>query len=198
MAPFPLCCITGMVSADAAGFNAAFLTGLASGGAFAALSQVAPLYKDPTVPVPELLSDYKKHTAHSRKVQKKLVMGGLVAAAAAAAINSSKEASIPLGLSAALSTASVALTVFLMRPVNDKLAAASEKLVAASPAASPGKNKKSSQLQLQAAAEAAAEAEAEVRQQLGAYVKLSKARTALSFLAFGSALCGVLLLNKHK
>lgn len=42
--PFPLCCLTGLMSTDAAGTAAAFLTGLAAGGAVTAWSQVAPKY----------------------------------------------------------------------------------------------------------------------------------------------------------
>ncbi|KAL4436570.1 hypothetical protein ABPG75_003709 [Micractinium tetrahymenae] len=176
--PFPLCCLTGLVSADAAGTAAAFFTGLASGGALTALSQVAPKYADPQAPLAELLADHKQRQQVSRKIQKRFVVGGLVAAAAAAGINKEKEAAVPLALSATLSAASVTLTVFLIRPLNESLEAA-----AAAPA-----GKKA----------AGAEDEAATRGMLRQYVTLSTARTAIATLAFGSALCGVLLLNKKK
>jgi len=40
--------------------------------------------------------------------------------------------------------------------------------------------------------------EVALKEQLQRYVKLSGARSAIAALAFGSALCGVLLLNKKK
>ncbi|PSC68487.1 activating signal cointegrator 1-like isoform B [Micractinium conductrix] len=187
MAPFPLCCLTGLISAEAVGTAAAFCTGLASGGAVTAIPQISPLYTDPQAPVADLLADYKQRAEHSRKVQKKLVVGGLVAAAAAAGLNREKEAVVPLALSAALSAGSVLYTVLLVQPVNAKLKAAAEAAAAAQ--ASPSKKGKNAGNNV--------EQEAATREALRSYATLSVGRTVIASLAFGSALCGVLLLKKH-
>ena len=118
-----------------------------------------------------------------------------MAAAAAAGLNREKEAVVPLALSAALSAGSVLYTVLLVQPVNAKLKAAAEAAAAAQAGQTAfralhhplqGKNAGNN-----------VEQEAATREALRSYATLSVGRTVIASLAFGSALCGVLLLKKQ-
>lgn len=169
---------------------------------------------------------------HVLQVQKRLVMGGLVVAAAAAGVNKDRTAAGPLALSAALSAASVALTVLVVQPLNASLAGA-----VAGKVGDQGEATTRGELRRWAPAppriwHASLHPGAPALRRLprwvgattvgsappplgcsllslnhvsvphapppGRYATLSSTRTALAVLAFGSALCGVLLLGKKK
>ncbi|KAI7838760.1 hypothetical protein COHA_007553 [Chlorella ohadii] len=181
MAPFPLCCVAGLASSESVATLAAATTGLVSGLGLEVLTQEAPDFKDANAPVANLVAEHKKIVKRSSKLARPLVIAGTVAAGAAAYGNRDKHAAGPLAVAAAVNGAVIALSLFLIKPLETEIEALP-------PPTNASPNKKPDQKQ--------AAADSKARSLLQRWAKLHTVRVALSGFAFGSTLCGVLLLNK--
>lgn len=164
---FPFCCVVGAVSLEAVATLAAGATGLAAGEALH-VGVIGCPAQDANAPVAQIVEDHNKLVKRTYPVQRILITAGTAAAVTAALGEKNSPAAIPLCVAAAINVVNVAFAVGVIGPVNKKLRAAAAKK----------------------------EEEEEARSLLKKWVCLHTVRTGLSVLAFGSTLCGVLLLSK--
>eukprot|EP00887_Chlorella_sp_A99_P002321 scaffold10.g2321.t1 len=139
-----------------------------------------------TAPVEGVIAGHQKLVSRS-KVQHALAVSAIATAAAAAAGQRESHAAAPLALVAGLGTLAVAYSLLVMKPASRKIEASPLAPAAADAAKSSPKNCKDREQE-----------EAKARDQLATFARMYSIRTGLALLSFGSAICGVLLLDKKK
>ncbi|PRW50997.1 putative mitochondrial membrane [Chlorella sorokiniana] len=168
MAPFPLCCLAGAASGDAAAAAAALSMGLATGAAMHWLYTAGPELRDESSSLEAVVAEHRRTSERTDRCNGPLVLVGACGAATAAVAARGTRAAAPLALSAALNLGLIAFTLGVVGPLQRTIYASA--------------GNKSDQGATRAA--------------LRRWAGLHKARIVVSLASCGAAVCGVLLWNK--
>lgn len=166
MAPFPLCCLAGAVSGDAAAAAAAVSMGLATGAAMHWLYTAGPELRDDSSSLDAVVAEHRRTSERTNRCNSPLVLVSACSAATAAAAARGTRAAAPLALSAALNLGIIAFTFGVVAPLQRTIYESSNKDKGATRAA------------------------------LRRWAGLHKIRIMASLASCGAAVCGVLLWNK--